>query len=509
MENSGLKKSGFKKVFAKFCVCFVLIGLCVGVACCLFGCKKKDNLEKLSQNLTEYSIDVNLDTTTYSATASERVFYVNNSDAVLKMVKFHLYPQFFEEAGQGKVVPSNHLNEAYPNGMSYANFEVTRVSVAGKDCAVVYSGECDGILQVDLNSSLMPTENVEIYLEFNFSLPNCNHRFGYGENTINLGNFYPIACVYENGRFDENGYNPNGDPFYSDMANYSVTITTDADFLIAGSGRKVSEGVENNKKVAKFRGVMLRDFALVVSNKFKVVSANNKFVAIDYYYFDDENEKSSLQAAVDAIACFSKMIGEYPYECFSVVQADFVYGGMEYPNLVLVSGEIENADDYKNVIIHETAHQWWYGLVGNNEFEHPWLDEALADYCTMLFYDKVEGYNLTHAKMIEASRQNYNTFVSVYTDVLGNLDTSMRAVDKYTTEPEYTYCTYVKGVLMYESLSDILGQKKFANCLQTYYNDFKFKNAKPEDLISSFEKASKTELKNFFSSWVDGKVVIR
>lgn len=504
-----MKKCGFKNIFVKFCACFVLFCLCISLTFCLSGCKKKDNLEKLSSNLTKYDIVLDLDTTTYNANASERVFYINNSEAVLKTVKFHLYPQFFKEAGQGKVVPSNHLNEAYPNGISYAEFEVSRVCVAGVDCPVVYSGECDGILQIDLNSSLMPTEMVEIYIEFNFSLPNCKHRFGYGENTINLGNFYPIACVYENGQFNEAGYNPNGDPFYSDMANYNVKITTDENYLVAASGRKTSENVLNGKKTTNFIGVMVRDFALVVSNKFNVVSSTYNFVNIDYYYFSDENEESSLKAAADAIKTFSNIIGEYPYECYTVVQADFVYGGMEYPNLSLISGDVTNADDYKNVIVHETAHQWWYGLVGNNEFEHPWLDEAAADFCTMLFYDNVEGYNLSHASMIDASRQNYNTFVSVYTDVLGNLDTSMRAIDEYSTEPEYTYCTYVKGVLMYESLYQLLGQKKFVNCLQTYFNDYKYKNATPDDLILSFETASKTELKNFFSSWVEGKVVIR
>ena len=85
----------------------------------------------------------------------------------------------------------------------------------------------------------------------------------------------------------------------------------------------------------------------------------------------------------------------------------------------------------------------------------------------------------------------------------------MRAIDEYDTEPEYTYCTYVKGVLMYESLYQLIGEDKFLDGLKNYFNSKKYSNATPEDLISSFETASKTELDSFFDSWISGKVVIR
>ncbi len=491
----------------KFILCF----LCACFSLTFVGCKKADNLNNLSANLTSYIINVDLNAATHSATCTERVMYVNNSGAILKNVKFHLYPQFFEEVGAGKVVASTQMNEAYPHGMSYAEFEVTRVAVAGKDQPVVYSGECDGILSVDLNSSLMPDKNVEIYIEFNFTLPNCEHRFGYGDNTINLGNFYPIACVYENGSFDESGYSPNGDPFYSDMANYSVNIATDSAYTVAGSGRKTQDTLENGKKVCKFTALMVRDFALVLSNKFEVVSGMADKTAVDYYYFDedDDSAKANLQTGIDAIKTYSKLYGDYPYENFSLVKADFVYGGMEYPNLVLINADIDNVDDYKNVIIHETAHQWWYGVVGNNEHEHPWLDEGLTEYSTLLFYDNNSGYNLTHAEMLKANKENYTLFMSVYSDVLGDIDTSMRSIYDYSTEPEYTYCTYVKSVLMFESLNGLIGQKKFISGLKEYYSANKYTNAKPENLISAFEKTSKTALTNFFNSWLQGKVVVR
>lgn len=488
---------------------FVIIILAFLFIFPLSGCSKKENLSELSKNLSSYNILIDLNVENKTANVKQTIVYANNTNSILKTLKFHLYPQFFEEGATENIVPNTKVNNAYPNGMSYSEFNIDRLQVNKEDKQIKYENDFDSILRVELSSSLMPDETVEIYLEYAFKLPNCNHRFGYGENTINLANFYPIACIYENGDFNTSLYHSNGDPFYSDMANYYVEINLNNQYLAASTGSKINETTTENLKKITYNANMVRDFAMVISNKFNVVHSKYNHTLIEYFYFNDTNPNQSLQAGVDSIKTFSNLYGEYPYQNFSIVENDFVYGGMEYPNLVMISTSIENHDDYINVIVHETAHQWWYGMVGNDEFKYPWLDEALTEFSTLLFYDNNEGYNFNHKQMIDASQENYSLFISVYEDVLGSVDTSMRAVNEYSTEPEYTYCTYVKGVLMYESLYQLIGEKDFISALKIYFENNKYKNTMPENLISSFEEASKKDLKNFFSSWVNGKVVIR
>ena len=111
------------------------------------------------------------------------------------------------------------------------------------------------------------------------------------------------------------------------------------------------------------------------------------------------------------------MFGDYPYSIYNVVQADFCYGGMEYPNLSIISNSIENYDEYLNIIVHETAHQWWYNIVGNDEFNEPWLDEALTEFSTVLFYDYNDGYNYNHKDMVSSAHENYLFFTNVYKNV--------------------------------------------------------------------------------------------
>ena len=83
-----------------------------------------------------------------------------------------------------------------------------------------------------------------------------------------------------------------------------------------------------------------------------------------------------------------------------------------------------------------------------------------------------------------------------------------RKLNEYNTEPEYVYIAYVKGMLMFDGLREIIGTKKFMKGLQVYYNNYQGKNAVPQNLIDCFEKSSGTNLESFFDSWINGKVVI-
>ena len=177
--------------------------------------------------------------------------------------------------------------------------------------------------------------------------------------------------------------------------------------------------------------------------------------------------------------------------------------------MVLISDTVDVQSDYINVIVHEIAHQWWYGVVGNNEFKYGWLDEGLTEYSTLLFYEQNPEYNIDTKELIKNTTNSYVTFVDVYKKVFDNVDTSMnRALNEYNNESEYVYIAYVKGMLIYDSLREVIGDDKFMKGLQTYYKDNAFKIATPDNLINAFEKASGNTLREFFLSWIDGKVQI-
>lgn len=492
----------YKKFMAYFFMCFCMLPL-------FSGCSK-DNLKTVSKNLTNYDITVDFDTDTKVLTAKQTVDYINASDVVLDYVDFHLYPNAFDAGVKNSPVSLGDKTKAYPNGIDYGKINISLLTVENNPEKINVCGEDNTILKVDLNQGLYPMDRVKIYMEYVVLLPNVIHRFGYGENTYNFGNFYPVACVYENGDFMTKPYNSNGDPFYSEMANYSVDITTNKNLVLATTGDKVEVKTENEKTTTSVVANVVRDFAFILSEEFLVESEKVGDIEVNYFYFSDKNPKQSLKTSVDAIKTFSNLFGDYPYKQLSVAEANFLHGGMEYPNLVFISNLVDVYSEYTNVIVHEIAHQWWYNLVGNNEFVSSWLDEGLTEYSTLMFYDENPDYEVKTSESKSNSLSSYLLFVDVYTSVYGDVDTTMnRSLDEYRSEVEYVYITYVKGMLLFDNIDEIIGREKFIKCLRKYFKENCFKIATPEKLISAFEDGSGVELESFFDSWISGKVVLK
>ena len=247
---------------------------------------------------------------------------------------------------------------------------------------------------------------------------------------------------------------------------------------------------------------------MVLSDKFTTLCDTYKDTKLNYYYYSDSTPTGTMEVIKNVLK-MNEGYGKYPYSTLSVVKANFVHGGMEYPNLVYISDAVTEELDYINVIVHEIAHQWWYGLVGNDEYVNSWLDEGLTEFSTNLFYENNPSYNVDAKEIVKNITKSYTNFVEIYSSVLGDVDTTMnRRLDEYNSEPEYVYITYVKGNLFFNTLRDTIGKDKFMKGLRKYFEDNKFAIANPDKMLEAFSSVTKTDLKPFFDSWINGKVDI-
>lgn len=472
----------------------------------VFGCQSE--LEKASKDLNTYTMNITYNDD-HTLDVVQTIEYTNKTENCLENIKLHLYPRSFREDSKCSVVSTLNYSKCFYNGKSFGDIEITELTIDNQAKDIVITGNDADILDISYSDSLSPNEKSTIKIVYKVTIPNINHRFGYGDSTINLGNFYPILCMYENNEWVIDSYHYNGDPFYSEMANYNVTITANSNLTLASTGDVLSSTQNENTSTYNISAKTVRDFAIILSDKFNVVSDKVGNTNVNYYYYNNQYPTECLQAGIDAVSTFNRLFGEYPYSSLNIVESNFVHGGMEYPNIVLISDAVDVQSDFINVIIHEVAHQWWYGIIGNNEVQYGWLDEGLTEYSTLLFYNENPEYNVDTKELIKNTTNSYVTFVDVYTNVFGKVDTSMnRKLNEYTNESEYVYIAYVKGMLIFDSLKEVLGEDKFIKCLQTYFSDNKFKIATPTSLIDSFEKASGRELNSFFESWINGKVKI-
>lgn len=479
----------------------IAVALCIILTFTVFtGCDRGKKEEELSK----YTINAVYDEENKTVSADMTLSYVNGTDAILDEVCFHLYPAAFREGARFSPVPADMVSTAYPEGMSYGGIAVNYVTLAGQNRTVEIAGEDEDILVVALpeDGKLYPGEKAEISVGFTLEIPCVRHRFGYTGSTVNLGNWYPVACVFEDGNFVTDPYYANGDPFYSDCADYEVNLTVPENLTVASTGTS-SFLSKDGKKTFSAKASSVRDFAAVIG-EFKMLGTQVDGIDVNYYYVDDASPETSLTAAADSIKTFGNLFGKYPYESYSAVETSFLHGGMEYPGLTMIS-DLARGDLYTEVIIHETAHQWWYAAVGNNEVAHAWMDEGLTEFSTSLFYENNPSYNVDYNKRMADALSAYILYYDSFKHI--NKDTSMtRKVSEYSDGFEYTYMNYVKGELMFEALRNALGDENFFGGLKTYYEEYKFENAKPDDMIGCFEKASGRQLKSFFDSWLEGKV---
>lgn len=467
--------------------------------------------DKTNKNVSEYNLSLVYDDEEKILSGKEQLTYINSSDNMFETLYLHLYPNAFRQGAKQSVVSTANFENAYPNGLSYGNIEINRVyNKQNKDLSFSIEGEDSNILAIKLNDNLYPDEKVTFFIDFEVKLANINHRLGYGDYTINFGNFYPIVCVYENGNgFCKSPYHSNGDPFYSDCSNYEVEITCSSKFLVASTGNLISRDRDGERVKYSYQAKNVRDFCFTLSEQFKKVSGKVDNIEVNYYgYQNDTNLDKCIKVCKDALSTFNKMFGKYPYNQLSIVKSNFVHGGMEYPQLVLVSDQISDEKDLNYVIIHEIAHQWWYGVVGNDEYNHAWIDEGLAEYSTLLFFEENKDYGENYKDLVINAEKSYNLFEDVYIKTTGDVDKRMdRPISQFATEPEYTQCTYTKSVLMYNALRELIGKNRFKRALETLYENYKFQNISPEQLISVFVKFGGREMESFFNNWLQGKVI--
>lgn len=489
-------------------ICIALTMFVLLICCFSSGCSKSF-IETFSTNCDNYNLQINIDEQSHLANVKQTTTYVNKTGSNLDSIYFHLYANAFKETAVNKPVSSVYQSKAYYNGFSDGGIEDLSISINNNNINPEFADEDKTLLKVLLAQSLNNKSKIDIVFNYTVKIPNVNHRFGYGENTINMANFYPIASVFENGKFDENGYHYNGDPFYSNVSNYNVSITHNKSYVLASTGYLKNTTEDQTTVTEQYEAKAVRDYALVLSNKFKTLNKTISKTTVKYYYYNDEQPEQSLNTSILSLKTFNNMFGTYPYSSLSVVESNFVHGGMEFPNLVLISDSLDKYEDYTETIVHEIAHQWWYGLVGNNEFNYGWLDEGLTEFSTAMFFDKNSEYNVEYKTFMENAESSYSLFVDVYEDVFKNVDTTMnRKLNEFKTEPEYVYISYVKGMLLFDNLKTFVGEKNMLKGLKLYFKNFKGKNACPNDLINCFEKATGKNLQSFFDSWINGKVVI-
>lgn len=441
----------------------------------------------------EYDVKLSYDGEENFLRGNENIKFTNNTGETLEDIVFSFYPLAFGDKGN---VANESASAAYPFGVNYAKVEINAVKVSGNEATYVVGEELPYIT-VALDKPLAKRKDIDISIDFGIKLPKNRLRFGYNSTSVNLGNFLPLVAVRDDGKWVKEMYYLNGDPFYSENAKFDVTLEVKDDFSAVMTGNATCVE-ENGKKIYHSVADNTRDFAIVLSNSGKMLTKNADGITVNYLYSTDSDPMKSVDTAIKSLKVFSETFGEYGYASFSMAETDFLEGGMEYPTLIYISKGLSELDR-ERVIVHEVAHEWWYGLVGVDEVNDYFIDEGLAEYSTVLYYRAIgeEKFAETLLKLAK------NAYVTYYVGIRSDeRDESMGRHLSMLGNTEYYHQAYNKGMLTFEFMSDTMGEKKFKSLLCSIVKKYRYKNISREEFIDEFRQYG-----DIIESFVNGKSI--
>lgn len=462
---------------------------------------REDVYAATAGRLTRYRIDATLtpagdQPATIAGTLD--LSYYNNTGEPQDTLYFRLYPNDGEYA-EGALV----LGEVEVGG--------TRVT---PDLSVA-----DTLAEVRLPEEVVPEATIDLLVPFTTTIPTEPERsygmFGFDidTGTYALAHWEPLLAGFD----PASGWNLDspsefGDPVFTDVALYEVTLTAPADLTLITTGTETNaEPGPAGQTRHQFVTGPVRDFVMAIDDDLASVSdvVGGTTVRSWYKAGDAAQGEKVLRYGVQALEVYGRLFGTYPYEEMDIVEVDLRgAGGIEFPQITFIeSGHYEldrrssrrGADALEIDVAHEIAHQWWYGTVGNNQYQHAFIDEGLTSFVTTIYFREVYNPEKAQEQLDRDLKLWYLTMLYA-----GDGDQIVdQPTDDFPALGDYGATVYGKGALGFDALHDALGDDAFFAGLTAYAADFRFKTAAPADLRAAFERASGQDLTDLWRHWFD------
>jgi len=330
-------------------------------------------------------------------------------------------------------------------------------------------------MTVYLSQVLPPGGTLSLSMRYRLAIPpkHFNMPYGYLDYQVNLTDWYPFIVPYNGGWVLHDPW-AFGEHMVYDSADYEVNMKVPEDGITVAA----SAPSEPNGEWTRYRLQGARTFVFSASDRYEMSESAVGQVKIRSYYFswNEGAGEGMLNAAVQAVGLFNVKFAPYPYDSLSVVVTESP-DGQEYDGLVFLSSDFYDQyggsarSNMVSIGVHEIAHNWWFGLVGNDQALEPWLDEAMSVYSEHIFYEYIHP--------------NYGdwwwNFRVNYFNPSGWVDTSIYDGVNFRT---YTNAAYLTGAYFLDDLRARMGDDDFFRFLKDYAARYSYKRATGQDFFN-------------------------
>ena len=469
----------------------------------------------LSNRVTEYHISVALGEDG-TLNAQQTVTWKNPGHKDVSDLYLHLYPNAFSPGSTFLKESGGQLRGDKMQAGSYGSMTLNSLTIEEGETLMPrlhYVQPDDGnssdktLATLRLPHSVKPGKSITLTMSYTVKLPQVFARMGKAGDFVMAGQWFPKIAVYEpagtRGRVSEgwNTHQYHGDSeFYSDFGIYSVKIDVPETYKVAATGFQTKPAtLANGRKIYQFYADDVHDFGWAASPAFEFVEDTFSSVGVPgvriKLYIDPLHKDLSeryMHAAKSALAKLGEWYGDYPYSTLSVVvpPADANgAGGMEYPTLVTAAAAKSDKPGYnlERTLVHEIAHQYWYGIVASNEFEEAWLDEGFTSYTEDKLMSSI--YGISPNVHVEASYMTHPEPLK--------LDSW-----RYSSSDRYAENVYMRGKLVLKAMEKQVGEKTMRKIMRAYFQKYRFKHPSSADFQKVVESVTKDKWSDFFQAYV-------
>jgi hypothetical protein len=393
----------------------------------------------------------------------------------------------------------------YPN-LTGGALEVTAVRVAGAEVrpAMRNSG---GLLAVPLPAPLAPGDTVEVEIVYDLRVPLEDSYpagvFGLGRGVLSLAYAYPM--IPARAAWDRGWPAHFGDFVTNEAGFYVVEVSAPEDVVLALPGVELTRRREAGRTRVLVALGPARDFYLAAGRGLVAVEARRGEVTLRSFAPGDKVEGAELALDVEgaALESFARRFGPYPFTTVTVAAAPFRSLGMEFSGIVLLALRLYDLEEegqginnrvlLEGTLAHEVAHQWFYGVVGTDQAEEPWIDESLAQYASWLYYRDRYGE--------AAARGAFREF----DDRWDRIDRAPVPIGKPVVEytpGEYGAVIYGRAPLFLHALSGRMGEERFDRFLAALVVRYRWRILDGTGFMELAEEICGCELEDLWLQWV-------
>ena len=355
----------------------------------------------------------------------------------------------------------------WSNGVDGCSRQAITVSQITGGTAGKLSVGCTA-LPVALDHPLAPGASASIAMSVSIALPSRNDRFGYWGGLAMVGTALPTLAIHDGAGWHLDRFVDLGESFYSVVGHYRVSLTVPRALSTPTTGALASSSDNGNgTETRTYSATNVRDFEWAAGALSSVQGTDAHGVRIRVSFrparYSSSAAQGALANAIRDMNEFERDFGAFPYPELDIVLSPLAYHGMEYPTFVL-------SDTNQISISHELAHQWWYGIVGNDQFSSPWLDESFATWAEYLPLSPV-----------------HCSGPSAWPSSAARLTNSMAYWGRY---PKQYWVVYSQGACALADAADHLGLANFKNVLQDYASAHWFDFSTTADFKAAINKAA-------------------